>query len=278
MVKSIPQPSIPWARIVAAVIIVAALASGTIVMAAFIGVVLGGDIARDGNVAVIPIRGVLMVDRARGFPTQTVSSSTDLVKLIEEANAAPSIKAIIIDINSPGGSATASAEVADALKRSNKTVVAVVREVGASGAYWVASASDKIYAGKTSVVGSIGVIGSYVEYAGLMDRYNLTYRRLVAGNYKDAGSPFKHLTSKEEKRIQDLIDQLHTYFIDEVAINRNLSQEKVRSLADGFILLGKEAKDKGLIDEIGGRKEAEQYLRSILNETISVTEYKRTPS
>src|SRR3989338_367748 len=133
----------------------------------------------NGNVALIPIHGVIAVgDEGSSSFFESATASSETIKFIEKADKNPSIKAIILEINSPGGSAVASEEIANAVKKVNKTTVAWVREAGASGAYWVASASDHIVASRMSVTGSIGVISSYLEFEGLVNRYNLTYRRL----------------------------------------------------------------------------------------------------
>lgn len=260
-------------------------AAGLLIMLAIFSVFLAGVLALffgndgilPGNVAVIAIKGVLVVDKSGSLFTKGEASSTDIVKLIKEAEKDENIKAIIFDINSPGGSPVASAEIADQIKKSNKTTIAVIREVGASGSYWVASACNKIYANKNAMVGSIGVIGSYVEYAGLMDRYNLTYRRLVAGPHKDTGTPFKKLGAEEERLLQSKIDILYSNFVNEVAVNRKMNVTKVETLADGFVYLGDEALGLGLIDSIGGMDEAKDFVGEKLNITVDAVEYKRKP-
>ena len=120
----------------------------------------GGVGSLTANVAIIPIEGVITADSSSSFFDKSLSSQ-DIVELIEKADKNPQIKAIILEINSPGGSAVASEEIADAVKKTNKTTVAWIREVGASGAYWVASSTDHIVASKASITGSIGVIASF---------------------------------------------------------------------------------------------------------------------
>src|SRR3989344_1664750 len=144
------------------------------------------------TVAVIPIEGVITTAEDDLF--SDVANSRDIVDLIKEADNNPNVKAIVFEINSPGGSPVASEEIANAIKQTSKPTVAYIREVGASGGYWIASATDRIFASRMSITGSIGVIGSYLEFDGLLDKYNITYRRLVGGKYKDIGSPFKELT------------------------------------------------------------------------------------
>ena len=113
-----------------------------------------------GNVALIPIDGVIVGDKDSDFLFESVTSSPEAVELIEKANKNPNIKAIILEINSPGGSAVASEEIANAIRKTNKTTVAWIREAGASGAYWVASATDYVVANRASITGSIVVIAS----------------------------------------------------------------------------------------------------------------------
>jgi len=227
-----------------------------------------------GNVALIPVKGVLRVDSESSFGVAT-ASSTEIVKQIKKADEKSSIKAIVLDINSPGGSAVASQEIADALEKTNKTTVSVIREVGASGGYWIASATDHIIASKMSITGSIGVISSYIEFAGLLQRYNMTYQRLVAGKYKDLGSPLKKLSFDEKEIIQKKINVLHDIFIKTVAENRNLPEDKVRELATGEFYLGIEALEYGLIDETGNLDTAKEYIKKDLNITnVEFVEYK----
>ena len=120
-----------------------------------------------GNVAVIAVKGMITVDQLPGFAMDYTAASTEIVSLIEEASENPRIEAIILDINSQGGSPVGSDEIAQAVKKTNKTTVSVIRELGASGAYWIASASDHVIANRMSITGSIGVVGSYLEFSGL---------------------------------------------------------------------------------------------------------------
>ncbi|OYT30853.1 signal peptide peptidase SppA [Candidatus Woesearchaeota archaeon ex4484_78] len=244
----------------------------------FIGILsmfITPETIKEGNIAVIGIKG--LITTGDNSPLSSIGTkSQDIVDLIEKANKENKIKAILLDIDSGGGAPVASYEIADAVKKSNKTVIAVIREIGASGAYWIASAADKIFANKMSITGSIGVRASKIEIAGLMKDYNITYRRLVAGKYKDIGTPFKEMTPKEQEMYQKLIDELHEIFIKAVAENRNMPEEKVKELANGFVFLGIDAKKLGLIDEIGGKKEALDYLKKELKlEKAKPVEYKK---
>lgn len=227
-----------------------------------------------GNVAHIRISGVIMAEGG-GLWSGGGASSSDIVSFIESANKDQGIKAILLEINSPGGSAVASAEIMEAVKKSNRTVVALIRDSGTSGAYWAASPAYKIVAHPLSVTGSIGVLGSYLQYSGLLERFNITYERLVSGEYKDVGSPFRELMPDERKSLQDTLDLMHEYFIQSVAENRNVSADDIRKLADGRFYLGIEAKRLGLVDFLGGKEIAEEIIRQRANLTeVRLVEYK----
>ena len=228
-----------------------------------------------GNVALIHIDGVIMGSEDSQSFFESTTSSLDAVELIEKADKNPNIKAIILEINSPGGSAVASEEIANAVKKTNKTTVAWIREVGASGAYWIASSADHIVANRVSITGSIGVIASYLEFPGLLERYNVTYRRLVAGKYKDIGSPFKEMTSEEASVFQQNLDVIRDYFVSEVAKNRNLNKKDVDKIANGLFYLGSQAKDLGLVDELGGKDEVIKYIDGKEDITAEIAEYKK---
>ena len=225
-----------------------------------------------GNVAVIAIEGLIQTNDGTSF-TPGIKSST-IVTLIEEALKNDEIKAILLEINSPGGTPVATDEIATAIKNANKTTISVIRENGASGAYWIATATDRIFANKMSVTGSIGVQASRLEFAGLIADYNVTYRRLTAGRLKDAGTMLREMTPEEQQLFQNMLDRLHNEFIKTVAENRHLSEDYVRSLATGFVYLGSEAKELKLVDELGGKKEALKYIEETLNITAKPVEYK----
>ena len=228
-----------------------------------------------GNIALIPVKGIILVEGGQSFMGEQIASSTEIVAFIEQADKNPSIKAILFEINSPGGSAVASKEIVDAIKRINKTSYALIREVGASGGYWVASASDKIIANELSITGSIGVISSYLELSGLLNRYNITYQRLVSGKYKDMGTSFKPLEKDEEQILMQKLNKIHEYFIRSVAENRNIPVEEIKTLATGEFYLGLEAFENGLIDILGDKETAKELIKKDLNITeIEFAEYK----
>ena len=270
--KQEPENKFRWGF--AAAVVIGLMFLGFII-SGFLGISSDEIESGRGNVALIKINRVIVGDDEGGFLSGNTASSSDIVKLIEKAGSNPNIKAIILEINSPGGSAVASSEIADAVKKTNKTTVAWIREIGTSGAYWVASSADYVVANKASITGSIGVIASYLEFDGLLDRYNVTYRRLVSGKYKDLGSPFKEMTEEEEKIFQKNLDSIRDFFVDEVAKNRKLRKSDVDRIATGVFYLGGEAKSLGLIDELGGKQEAIAYIEKKEGIKAEITEYKK---
>lgn len=239
-------------------------------------IMLFGNEYERGNIAIIPLEGVIVAG------TETVSSglitSDRVIDDLERAEEDDGVQGIILLINSPGGSAVASDEIAAKVSTLEKPVAAVIREVGASGAYWVASSADKVFANRMSITGSIGVIGSYLSFGRFLDEWNVTYNRLVGGELKDIGTPFRELTPREEAFLQERIDMIHEFFVQAVEENRNLTDEQLRPFADGRFLLGSEALAAGLIDALGGEDEAIAWLEEELDITAEpvVYEHKRS--
>jgi protease IV len=257
-------------KIIIAVIIMFGLAIIASVVAAIIMLFSGTQSTFGANVAVIPIEGVLVASGESNAFSGVVTSDT-LIDDISRAEEDDSIKAVLFRINSPGGSAVASDEVATAIARMKKPSVAVIREVGASGAYWSASAADHVIANRMSVTGSIGVIGSYLSFGRFLEHWNVTYNQLIAGDQKDVGTPLRELTPQERLFLQEKLDAIHQMFIESVAANRNMSVADLTPLADGRFFLGVEAKDAGLVDELGGETEALAWLnKTIGTEPVTV--------
>jgi len=165
-----------------------------------------------------------------------------------------SIKAIILHVNSPGGGVAASEEIYREVKRirdeKKKRIVASIETVGASGAYYVASATNKIYADKGSIVGSIGVIAEWVNYGDLLRWAKLNPITMKAGEFKDTGSPTREMTPAERAYMQGLIDDMHTQFIQAVAAGRHAKEEDIRAIANGKVWTGEQALSMKMVDQI----------------------------
>lgn len=196
--------------------------------------------------------------------------SDTIVTGIEESKDDPDIKAIIIEIDSWGGNAVAGEEIANALKRTTKPTVALIRSTGLSAAYWAATGGDVIYASANSDVGSIGAVLSYLDYSKKNSTEGIEYTSITSGKFKDTGSQYKALTAEEKALLQRDIDIIHTNFVKAVSANRNLSEEGVRALADGSTLLGEMALSAGLIDKIGDISAAREYLAEQIGEDVEI--------
>jgi protease-4 len=165
-----------------------------------------------------------------------------------------SIKAIILHVNSPGGGVAASEEICREVKRihdhKKKPIVVSIETVGASGAYYIASASNKIYADKGSIVGSIGVIAQWVNYGDLLKWAKLKDIVLKTGEFKDTGNPARDLTPAEQAYMQSLIDNMFGQFIQAVADGRGLKFDDVKAIANGKVWTGEQALSMKLIDRV----------------------------
>ncbi len=243
------------------VVLVSLYIIGTVVSFVF----LGDKFSYGDKIVVVSLEGPISSSGDSNFFNSGGISSTNVVKNIKELSKDDSVKGIIFEINSPGGTVVASEEIADAIKNLNKTNYAVIRDVGASGGYWIASATDKIFVSPMSITGSIGVYGSYLEFSELFNKYGIGYERLVSGKYKDLGVPYKNLNDEEKELLQGKLNKIHVFFVNEVAKNRNMSVEKVSELATGEFYLGSEAKDLGLVDEFGDKDKAIEEMKKQLN-------------
>ena len=205
------------------------------------------------KIAVIPIKGMIVSEDSSVNFYQKGTSSSTISSFLKSAIEDKRTKGIILEINSPGGTVVASKEIADIVKNSPKPVVALIKDIGTSGAYWIASASDKIVADPLSITGSIGVIASYLEFSRLFEDYGINYQSLKSGKFKDIGSPYKEMTSEEQLILQKKLDKIHEFFVEQVSINRNIPREKMQSLSTGIYYLGEEAYKNGLVDYLGNK-------------------------
>lgn len=203
----------------------------------------GGPAFASSSIAVIDIDGVIL---------DSDKTNEQLRQFSEDSG----VKAIILHINSPGGGAAASQEIYHEVLRvrqeSHKKVIASVESVGASGAYYIASACDQIYANQASVVGSIGVIMEWTNYGDLMRWAKLKSVVIHAGELKDAGDPSRDVTPKEQAYFQSLVDNMYGQFVHDVATGRHTSDAVIRPLATGQVWTGQQSLPLGLIDKIGG--------------------------
>ncbi|MDZ4169777.1 MAG: signal peptide peptidase SppA [Coriobacteriia bacterium] len=175
---------------------------------------------------------------------------------IDRAQEDSSVKAIVLRVDSPGGTVAASEEIARYVDQCTKPVVVSSGDVNASGAYMVSSQADEIWALPGTAVGSIGVIAQIPNVAGLLDKLGVEFTVITAGENKDTGSPYRPLTDEEKALIQGEVDDVYGQFIDIVAEGREMERSEVESLATGWTWSGERAKELGLVDKIGTYEDA----------------------
>ena len=249
--------------IIKALVVIISIVALIIITVAFFEVGTG---VSDGtcNVAVLPVEGEIWPFYGMSYAPlivtpEMVETSMDA---IEEDD---TIKAVLVEVNSPGGLPVASERIAGRLRNSPLPTVGLIGDIGASGGYMIAAATDYLIASPMSTVGSIGVTMSYIEQSKKNEEDGLTYVELNTGKFKDSGSPDKPLSGEERELFQRDLDDLYETFIKMVSNYRSIPLEKVRELADGSTLNGERAKEAGLVDEVGGRNEAKAALAKILN-------------
>lgn len=200
------------------------------------------DLSDEDRVAVVRIEGLIVDSR------QTVEQLKKFSEL-------PTVKAIVIRIDSPGGGVVPSQEIYDAVNRirkdSDKTVLTSMGTVAASGGYYIASATDRIIANPGTLTGSIGVIMELANLQQLFKKLGVESIVIKSGRYKDMASPFRKMTREDRAILQSVLDDVHAQFIDAVAEGRSLDVTAVRSLADGRIFTGRQAQEVKLVDELG---------------------------
>ena len=221
---------------------------GTIIALFFLLLILrsiGGNVSLGEKVAVVDITGVI----SRSDPT---------IKLIHTYRDDPSIKAIVVRIDSPGGSVAPVQEIYSELKKIEKPIVASMGGSAASGGYYVACAADTIFANPGTLTGSIGVIMQFTQLKGLYDKVGLGHQVIKSGDFKDTGSPFRELTEQERAVLQSTVDDVYNQFVDTIfeARGNHLTRDEIVELADGRIFSGKQALDSKLLDQLGNLHDA----------------------
>jgi protease-4 len=169
-----------------------------------------------------------------------------------------SVKAIVFRIESPGGGVSPSQELYREIQRTaeKKPVVASMGSVAASGGYYIASGVQKIYANPGTITGSIGVIAQFTNLEDLFKKIGFRMEVVKSGAFKDVGNPGRAMTTEEREYLQKLLDNVHQQFVRDVARGRRMPEEKIREIADGRIFTGEQAKEMGLVDELGGLNDA----------------------
>ena len=213
------------------------------------------DLSTEDRIALIRVEGVIMDSQA------TVG---ELKRFSEN----PSVKAIVLRIDTPGGGVVPSQEIYDAIKRvrnkSNKAVIASMGSVAASGGYYIAAATDRIVANPGTLTGSIGVIMETANIEGLLQKIGVEGVVIKSGKYKDVGSPLRKMSREERGLLQAVMDDVHKQFIEAVAEGRSMEILAAQVLADGRIFTGRQAKEAKLVDELGDLEDAIQLAAEVV--------------
>ncbi len=246
------------------------LFGGTFVILFFVGL-LSGFVFRGGQkgpeeaIAVIEVKGTIVGGESGSslLGGMAVGSET-MMQEIRAAAEDDSIKALLLHINSPGGSSAASEavymEILRFKEKTGKPVLATMEDVAASGGYYIALGADEIFANPATVTGSIGVIMQFTNYQELYEKYGLKVETIKSGKYKDIGSPTRDLTKEERELLQTMVNQIYGNFVDAVAEGRGLERERILELAQGQIYTGIQAQELGLIDQLGNFWDSVDYL------------------
>jgi len=211
---------------------------------------IGGD-----KVAVIRIEGIIL-------------DSRETIEELRHYRDNPSVKAIVLRIDSPGGAVVPSQEIfAEVRKTKAEGKIKVVTSMGnvaASGGYYIAAATDRIVANPGTLTGSIGVIMELANVKGLLEKFGVQSVVIKSGRHKDMASPFRAMTPEDRALLQTVLDDVHAQFIDAVATGRSLQLEQVKTLADGRIFTGKQAQTVNLVDELGDLHDAIQLAARLV--------------
>jgi len=233
-----------------------------------------------GNViGVVYVEGVITSGHSTVGITGSTLGSDTVLQYLRSARQDPDVKAVVVRVNSPGGSAAASQEIAQemkALSRAGKPVVASMGDVAASGGYLVSSAADAIVADPGTVTGSIGVIMQVTVLEGLYEKLGIDVETVKSGPHKDMAAGDRPLTETERELLQEMVDDVYDQFVDAVVEGRGMRRSEVLRLADGRILTGRQALKAGLVDSLGNLHDAIELAAELAGvEAFTAHEYGR---
>jgi protease-4 len=219
------------------------------------------------KIAVVPVEGTIASADSTVPGVQPPVTPEGLAVALRQAEEDPSVAAVVLGVNSPGGGVTASDEmhqsILDFKESSGKPVVVAMDSVAASGGYYISTAADRIVANETTLTGSLGVIFSLTDFSELADEYGVEQEIIKSGEFKDMGSSFRDLTPEEREIFQSLVDESYEEFVEVIEEGRDLPEERVREIADGRIYSGRQAKELGLVDSFGGLDEASEISQNL---------------
>jgi protease IV len=207
-------------------------------------------------VAVIEVNGEITSGDSASLTGGSSASAGSIIADLKEAEADPDVKAIVLRVNSPGGSVEPTDEIFHALSGCSKPIVVSMGETTASGGYYISMAGKYLIANPSTITGSIGVISEFPEASGLMQTLGISVTTVKSGAIKDMGSLYRPMTAQEQALWQDVITETYDRFVKVVAEGRKLPEDQVRLLADGRVFTGAQALEAGLVDALGYEEDA----------------------
>jgi protease-4 len=234
-----------------------------------------------GKIVVIPLSGTITTDGSSSLSGSTITPG--LVRYyLTRAETDPAVRAIVFRIESPGGEVAPCQEILweiERFKEEHEKIPVVVSMGGmaASGGYYISTEAHKIVALPTTLTGSIGVRSHIINIEGLLEKLGIEIETFKGGKYKDMWAGFRELTPKEREIMQEMADYYHEHFIDVVVAGRELSKEDVRNLATGQLFTGTEAKELGLVDELGDLETAIDLAAELAGIENFIVEYYQPP-
>ena len=216
------------------------------------------------RIAVIEVNGVIQDLGASPWIAQAGYHHRSTLQMLEQAAEDDTVKGVILQVNSPGGGVVESAEISKRVKELvelEKPVYVSMGSMAASGGYYISAPATKIFANPTTMTGSLGVIMETINYSQLAENIGIDFETIKSGPYKDIGSGSREMTEEERAIFQSMVDNAYDDFVNVIAEGRNMSKEEVIRIADGRIYDGRQAKEVGLIDELGSFEEVTQALK-----------------
>ncbi|TDL40831.1 signal peptide peptidase SppA [Macrococcoides bohemicum] len=219
------------------------------------------------QIARVEVDGVIQDTGVPGLFDEAGYNHTKTLQTLEQIKDDDNIKGLMLVVNSPGGGVYESAEIHDAIKaikKSGKKVYVTMKNMAASGGYYISAPADKIYASSETITGSLGVIMQSMNYKELADKYGVKFNTIKSGPHKDIMSPTKEMDEEERKILQSFVDESYNAFVKVISEGRHIDTAQVKKIADGRIYSGLQAKKLNLIDEIGMEKDALKAMKEDL--------------
>jgi protease IV len=222
----------------------------------------------NGKIVVLHLDGVIQDTAPSSLLNTTSYNHRTFLEMIEEAGSDPSVDGIILRVNTPGGGVVESAEIHDKIiavqEEYEKPIYVSMGNTAASGGYYISAPADKIVAHPATLTGSIGVIMQGYDLSGLADNLGIEVNTIKSGEYKDIMSTFREMTDEERELLQTMIDDMYADFVQVIVDGRGMAEGKVRELADGRVYTGNQAKENGLVDELGTLEDTIAMLKEDL--------------